>query len=134
LDGGIRVIVLRDTPRALPDDATLVCVEEAIAEDRRADDACSIPRRTALHRDAAVVAAERLGADVVDLTRLFCDSGRHGRCLPVIGGVLVHNDPSHLTQVFARTLGPYVDRALRRSEARGHGAAGGSATHPGVRG
>jgi hypothetical protein len=31
----------------------------------------------------------------------------------VIGGALVHKDADHLTQVFARTLGPFLDRAYR---------------------
>ena len=51
---------------------------------------------------------------VIDLTPHFC--GRRF-CLPVVGGVLVHKDVDHLTQLFARTLGPYllrgVDRLLR---------------------
>jgi len=29
----------------------------------------------------------------------------------VIGGALVHKDADHLTQVFGRTLGPFMDRA-----------------------
>ena len=36
-------------------------------------------------------------------------SARRGQCFPVVGGVLVHKDQDHLTQDFARTLGPYID-------------------------
>jgi hypothetical protein len=32
-----------------------------------------------------------------------------------VGGALVHKDVDHLTQVFARTLGPYLLRAIDAS-------------------
>jgi hypothetical protein len=48
---------------------------------------------------------------VVDLTRYFC--GRQ-HCLPVVGGALVHNDVDHLTQRFAKTLGPFLLRRIDR--------------------
>ena len=69
--------------------------------------ACSYRRR--LTRDPAADAARATGRETVDLTRQFC--GRR-RCYPVIGGALVHKDTDHLTQVFARTLGPFLDRAV----------------------
>jgi hypothetical protein len=31
----------------------------------------------------------------------------------VIGGALVYKDDNHLTEVFARTLGPYLAQAMR---------------------
>jgi hypothetical protein len=31
----------------------------------------------------------------------------------VVGGVLVYKDENHLTPLFARTLGPYLLRAVR---------------------
>ncbi len=34
-------------------------------------------------------------------------------CFPVVGGALVYKDATHLTAVFAKTLSPYLDRALR---------------------
>jgi len=34
-------------------------------------------------------------------------------CYPVVGGALVFKDRNHLTEVFARTLGPYLARAIR---------------------
>ena len=45
----------------------------------------------------------------IDLTAQFCDARL---CYPVIGGALVHKDTDHLTQVFSRTLGPFVLRAV----------------------
>ncbi len=43
-------------------------------------------------------------------------------CLPVVGGALVHKDETHLTRVFATTLGPYLLRHVDRAFA--HMAAG----------
>jgi hypothetical protein len=71
-----------------------------------------VPRRKAIDRDAAVVAAQRVGApraQVVDLTRFFCGSRW---CFPVIGGALVHKDEHHMTTTFVTTLGPYLLREV----------------------
>jgi hypothetical protein len=46
---------------------------------------------------------------LVDLTRFFCDARR---CFPVIGGVLVNKDVTHVTAVFGATLGPYLLRQV----------------------
>ena len=107
-----RVVVLRDTPRALPRGGTLECVDRAMRDGRAAGVACALPRARALLPDPAAVAAR--GAprvSVVDLTRFFCDARR---CDAVVGGALVHRDVSHMTTVFAATLGPYLLRELER--------------------
>jgi hypothetical protein len=78
---------------------------------------CAVPRRRALEPDAQFAAAIRLRSArvrVLDFTRFFCDENK---CYPVIGGVLVHKDDHHLTAAFARTLGPYLLRALQRTGA-----------------
>ena len=41
------------------------------------------------------------------------------RCFPVVGGVLVHKDGSHLTTPFATSLGPFLLRSVERLLARG---------------
>ena len=46
------------------------------------------------------------------MTRFICD---RRWCYPVIGGALVYKDDNHLTEVFARTLGPYLNQALGAS-------------------
>jgi hypothetical protein len=46
---------------------------------------------------------------VLDLTPFFCDPRL---CYPVIGGVLVYKDTTHLTGLYARTLAPYLARAV----------------------
>ena len=55
------------------------------------------------------IAAQRRGRDrrvrLVDLTPYMCSSKL---CFPVVGGVLVHKDKTHLTPLFAGTLGPFL--------------------------
>ncbi|MDX6656826.1 MAG: hypothetical protein QOH62_1619 [Solirubrobacteraceae bacterium] len=101
-----RIIVLRDTPRAATD--TLDCVARSIKARQPPGERCALPRDTALVPDAAAEAATQLGSPrygVIDLTSFFCDDTR---CYPVIGGVLVYKDISHMTTVFGRSIGPYL--------------------------
>jgi SGNH domain-containing protein len=108
-----RLVVIRDNPTDRT--RTHDCVRHAMAERRPPGLTCEVARRVVLPRDAEVAAAHRLrerGARVVSLTRYFCG---HRRCLPVVGGVLVHKDVDHLTQLFAKTLGPYLLRAIDSS-------------------
>lgn len=108
-----RLVVLRDNP--IDRIQTFGCVRRAIAGRRPAGRGCAVSRRRALVPDAGVVAAKRVaaerGAGVIDLTPQFC--GRRS-CFPVVGGVLVHKDVDHLTQLFARTLGPFLLRGVDR--------------------
>jgi hypothetical protein len=104
------MIVIRDSPRIRY--TTPACVTKAIKRHRNAATACALPRRWALPPDPMLEAARRQTArtaQIVDLSRYMCGARR---CFPVVGGVLVHRDDSHLTKLFARTLGPYIDRAV----------------------
>jgi hypothetical protein len=104
------IVVIRDDPKGLP--GTQRCVERALRRHAAAGLECKVPRRKAIDRDAAVVAAQRVGApraQVVDLTRFFCGSRW---CFPVIGGALVHKDEHHMTTTFVTTLGPYLLREV----------------------
>jgi hypothetical protein len=47
---------------------------------------------------------------LINLTRYFCDARR---CYPVVGGVYIYRDNTHINRVFSTTLGPYVLRQLR---------------------
>jgi hypothetical protein len=108
-----RIVVIRDNP--LQPRGIDSCITRAIARRRLADRACPILRRRALPPDPAAIAARRAHSArirVVDLTRYFCGPRS---CPPVIGGVLVHKDTSHLTAVFASTLGPYMLQAIDRA-------------------
>jgi hypothetical protein len=105
------IVVIRDTPRTPR--ATMDCVARALRRRVPAGPACAVPRSYAALIDPATVAAHRWASprvDVIDLTSFFCSSRM---CLPVIGGVLVHKDTTHLTQVYARTLGPYLLRGVQ---------------------
>jgi SGNH domain (fused to AT3 domains) len=100
------VYVLRDPPtdRVSSHD----CVDRALRR-KTTFARCAVPRKRALVRDPTVEAALRLGRTVIDLTPFFCS---RAKCFPVVGGVLTHKDQDHLTQDFARTLGPYIDAKL----------------------
>jgi hypothetical protein len=101
------LIVIHDPPRERL--TTHDCVRRAMARKRSLVRACGVPRRWALPRDPAVAAARTLHFKTIDLTAQFCDARL---CYPVIGGALVHKDTDHLTQVFSRTLGPFLLRAV----------------------
>jgi peptidoglycan/LPS O-acetylase OafA/YrhL len=108
-----RIIVIRDTPKARL--STDDCVERALDDRVPAGTACRLDRGRALAPDPQVAAAHRLTGrrvQVLDMTRFICD---RRWCYPVIGGALVYKDDNHLTEVFARTLGPYLDQALGAS-------------------
>jgi hypothetical protein len=104
------ILVLRDVP--MDQLKTQPCIRRAMTRRKPAGRTCAVSRRFALPPDAEIAAANRLrarGARVIDLTRHFC--GRR-YCFPVVGGVLVHRDADHLTQLFARTLGPFLLRRV----------------------
>jgi len=106
-----RVIVIRDTPKSGGE--TLECVRRAMARRERPGFACAIPRNIALDRDAAASAAARERSPkvrAIDLTSFFCSTRL---CFPVVGGALVYKDISHLTDVYASSLGPYLLRKVR---------------------
>lgn len=109
-----RLVVIRDTPRTTP--ATLECLRTAVAAgDVAPGPACPQPRSHAIVRDTAVAAAAGLRSPrfrSVDLTEYFCD---RRNCFAAIGGARVYADTlGHLTQTYARTLGPYLLRKVRR--------------------
>ncbi|MCW2615077.1 MAG: hypothetical protein JWN08_2071, partial [Frankiales bacterium] len=61
-------------------------------------------------RSAEQAAADRSGAEYVDVEPLFCAGGR---CPAVVGGTPVYTDGRHLTAAYARRLAPHLDVALR---------------------
>ncbi|HYH57601.1 MAG TPA: SGNH hydrolase domain-containing protein [Thermoleophilaceae bacterium] len=105
-----QIFVLRDTPVTSENSSS--CVEAAMRRSRPAGTACAISRGRALRRDPAAIAARRRGTGrvhVVDLTRFMCSPRL---CFPVVGGVLVHKDNTHITNLFSTTLGPFVNRGV----------------------
>ena len=108
-----QIVVLRDTP--IVRESTPDCIERAMQRRRRADLACALSRAKVLRRDPAAAAARRRSTakrvHVVDMSRFMCSTKL---CYPVVGGVLVHKDVTHLTSEFATTLGPFLLEHVRR--------------------
>jgi hypothetical protein len=109
-----RIFSIRDVPRNTVRMSD--CVARAVRRKIEAGRRCAATRGAVLKPDPAVPAAAALDprrVQLIDMTRFMCTAKD---CLPVVGGALVHKDPTHLTRVFASTLGPYllrhVDRAL----------------------
>jgi peptidoglycan/LPS O-acetylase OafA/YrhL len=102
-DAGIPIIALRDNPTARPD--VVACVGQMSGA---TTSGCDSSRANALRLfDGSEQAAARLPGKVrtIDLTDYYCTATV---CPAVIGGVLVHRDPTHLTNTFAKTLSPYL--------------------------
>jgi peptidoglycan/LPS O-acetylase OafA/YrhL len=102
---GTTVVAIRDNP-VLPELPLLACAESpGSAED------CRVPRDEAFadRELMAEAAAGWPGAVAVDLTPWLCDDEG---CPLVVGGVKVYRDLGHLTETYARTLAPYLGRAL----------------------
>ncbi len=107
-----QIIVLRDTPYSTADSP--LCVERAMRRRRPAGTDCAIPRSSALRSDAAASATRRDRSPrvhLIDLTRHMCSPRL---CFPVVGGVLVHKDATHITPLFAGTLGPFLLQRVAR--------------------
>jgi hypothetical protein len=106
-DAGVPVLAIRDNPVARND--VLTCLGRMSGP---TTDACDSPRAPALAAfDGSAEAVARLGdrAAFVDLTERYCSATT---CPAVIGGVVVHRDPTHITATFATTLAPYLGSAL----------------------
>ncbi|WP_181431058.1 acyltransferase family protein [Curtobacterium sp. MCBD17_021] len=106
-DVGVPVLAIRDNPVARND--VLTCLGRMTGP---TTDACDSPRTAALSAfDGSAEAVARLGdrAAFVDLTDRYCSAST---CPAVIGGVVVHRDPTHVTATFATTLAPYLGDAL----------------------
>ena len=111
-----RIVVIRDTPKASA--STLSCIRRALRRKGRAATACARSRPRALDRDAAISAAVKMRSNrvkTIDMTSFFCS---RRRCYPVVGGALVYKDATHLTDIFASSLGPYLVRKLRALDGR----------------
>jgi len=106
-EAGIPIIALRDNPTARLD--VVACVGQMSGP---TTGACDSSRSDALRLfDGSEQAAARMPGKVrtIDLTDYYCTATV---CPAVIGGVLVHRDPTHLTNTFAKTLSPYLGKEI----------------------
>lgn len=105
-DPRIPIVAIIDNPHL--SGSVISCVEQ---DPGTAVERCAVPRDRALVDDGQRRAAQLdPRARVVDMTDLYCDETM---CPPVIGGVVVYRDGTHLTGTYARTLAPYLAERLR---------------------
>jgi peptidoglycan/LPS O-acetylase OafA/YrhL len=107
---GVPVVAIRDNPVARPD--TLDCVAQMRGP---TTSACDVPRAQATASfDGSQQAVARIGgmAAYVDMTDWYCTADS---CPAVVGGVVVHRDPTHLTATYATTLAPFLGARIARA-------------------
>ena len=110
VDAGVPVIAIRDNPVARDD--VMTCLGRMSGPTTTE---CDVPRSEALASfDGSEQAVRQIGdrARFVDLTDWYCTTTS---CPAVVGGVLVHRDPTHLTATFATTLAPYLGADIARA-------------------
>ncbi|MFD6448780.1 acyltransferase family protein [Promicromonospora sp. NPDC060204] len=107
-DQGLPVVAVADVPK--PDPTVIDCLTDPDVD--LATD-CRTPRAEATGpfdpQRGAVKQLGRSDVTLLDLTDVYCDTRE---CFPVVGGVTVYRDDNHLSDTFARTLGPYVANAI----------------------
>lgn len=102
------IFVIRDTPYDRTHTGS--CIEQALRRRQELGQVCAVPRNTALKPDPAARAARQSTdprVQLVNMTEFFCGPQL---CYPVIGGVLVHKDTTHISLAYGLTLGPYLLR------------------------
>jgi peptidoglycan/LPS O-acetylase OafA/YrhL len=102
LDRGTKVMVIRDNPK--PRKNFLACIESF---GPTAETDCQVTREAGLTPNDGLYAAVKDldGVIAADLTDIYCSSV----CSPVINGIIVYRDNSHITNTFAATLQPAID-------------------------
>ncbi len=107
-DHGIPVLGLLDNP------SPSLSVYECVAENPDDLAACTFDRQEGVEASSAPLfqaAAEQVpGARLVDVRDAICPDEEV--CVPVIGGVLVYRQTSHITDTYARTLRPVLEDAM----------------------
>lgn len=113
---GTKVVVIRDNPKPLSKDRSggspldfKTCLESATEQTVKF---CSVTRLAALSPiDGFPEAVKGIaGVSIADLTDFYCAE----TCIPVIDGILVYRDHSHITNTFAAWLAPYIEKAIPR--------------------
>lgn len=98
-------VVFADTP------ASRVDVPTCLAKNTSDIRPCATPRKRALsgHLTIERAAAKQAGVPLLDLANDICVASP---CPAVVNNAIVFRDTHHLTNSFARTLGPAIERAL----------------------
>ncbi|MDX6690214.1 MAG: hypothetical protein QOG15_1671 [Solirubrobacteraceae bacterium] len=104
------IVVIRDTPSI---GIVNGCIRRALAKHKLAGPACAVKRSRGIHPDEHYAAARSSGDSrvrTIDMTRFFCSR----LCLPIIGGALVYKDGTHMTRIYAGTLGQFLLARINR--------------------
>jgi peptidoglycan/LPS O-acetylase OafA/YrhL len=105
---GIPLATFRDNPAM--DKETLTCARVNF----RNPNECAFSAEFGFRNtDFAALAAETLGAHVIDLSAIYCPEGM---CPLAIGGVSVYMDDDHASRDFARTLAPFIAANLAAAD------------------
>lgn len=108
-DNGIPVLAMLDNP------SPGISVYECVAENPDNLEACTFDKQQGIASSTALQyleAAERVpGTRTLDVRDAICPEET---CVPVIGGVLVYRQTSHITDTYARTLKPVLEEELVR--------------------
>jgi hypothetical protein len=106
ISNGSQVIALADTP--LPG----FYVPECVSTHRNDLGSCTFDQATSLELDGGSLrqaASERGDVPYVDINAAICPGAI---CPIIVGGVLVYQDRTHLTDTYVRTLTPTIAAAL----------------------
>lgn len=107
--GGKQVVVIADVPGPESDQRNS---RDCVASHPDTVDPCSSPRDVVLETDAMVVAATETpqeGLTLLDLTSAYCDDET---CHVVVGSIVVYGGGAHISNLFSRTLVPWIEPAL----------------------
>ncbi|MBV6492771.1 MAG: hypothetical protein LDLANPLL_00772 [Turneriella sp.] len=114
LDAGIRVAVIRDNPLMRGGKYSYMTPAGCVLSRSKSVSDCKNPRKKALEslKDYLVTVQEAMKDTVslIDLSNYFCDAEF---CYSVIGNILVYRDYHHITDVYGKTLAPYLDKIVQ---------------------
>jgi hypothetical protein len=102
LSQGQKIVAIKDSPN--PGQNPVDCLLK--------NKDCSFVRSAALRFDPQLEAAKNLKTvTLVNFDDVFCDKNS---CEPIIGNAVVYRDDNHLTDTFARTLGPLLEPVIQK--------------------
>ena len=103
---GAQLLVIRDNPKPASDFQACIRQNPTTAATQ-----CSRPRADALKPNDPMPAAVASlpGVKVVDFTDSFCGKSS---CPPMLAGISVYKDHSHMSKAFARHLTPVLEAAI----------------------